>query len=458
MSASRPTDASGDINEKHIYTSGREEVVAGRIDHTEKAARTSSRGGMGRRTKNYAARRAVAVIGILVILALAGLAVFEGSRVFREIEAESGTVLTVDDFLRVKDTDAFFTTASDEIVTGDAFKVSTPGTYNVYIRTGLLAHKSVLKVSDTIAPEIEVQPVTLYTNLEDTELSADRFVMESVDETSVSYDYVTLPDLKTEGEQDVEIIAVDEGGNSVTRHAELTVVVDTSAPVINAESFTGFIGDPIMYRLHVGVTDDQDPEPELEIDTWQVDDETEGTYPVTYTATDRAGNKTSVTVNLTLKQHAYSLETVYALCDELLAEITDPDMTKREICYAIYNWAHNHIYYTTTSEKGDWLKSAYQGLTERYGDCYIYFSTAKALLTRAGIKNMDIEKIPDGDNIHFWSIVDIEDGHGWYHFDTTPHLDLPNLCLITTAELLAYSNSRYRPTHDFDPSKYPEIP
>ena len=456
MSASRPVHASGDINEKHVYSS--EDGVSRRIDDKEKTEAHASVNGMGRRSKNYTARRVLAVLGILAILALAGLAVFEGSRVFREIEAESGTVLTADDFLRIKDNDAYFTTKSDEIVTGDAFKVSTPGTYNIYIRTGLMAHKCVLTVSDTVSPEIETQSVTLYTNLQDKEVSADRFIAEAADETTVSYDFVSRPDFESEGEQDVQIVATDEGGNSVVRHADLIVVVDTEPPKVNAENFTGFVGDPIMYRLHVGVSDDQDPEPELEIDNWQVDAENEGTYPVTYTATDRAGNTTSVTVNLTLKKHAYSLETVFALCDEVLSEITTPEMSKREICYAIYNWAHNHIYYTTTSEKGDWLKSAYQGLTERYGDCYIYFSTAKALLTRAGIKNMDIEKIPDGDNIHFWSIVDIEDGHGWYHFDTTPHLELPNLCLITTEELMAYSNSRYRPTHDFDPSKYPEIP
>ena len=57
---------------------------------------------------------------------------------------------------------------------------------------------------------------------------------------------------------------------------------------------------------------------------------------------------------------------------------------------------------------------------DRQGDCYVFACTAKVLLTRAGITNMDIEKIP-AKTRHYWNLVDI--GDGWYHFDTTPRKD-----------------------------------
>ena len=47
----------------------------------------------------------------------------------------------------------------------------------------------------------------------------------------------------------------------------------------------------------------------------------------------------------------------------------------------------------------------------------IYASTAKELLTRAGIKNMDIVKAAVNPS-HYWNLVDV--GDGWQHFDSTP--------------------------------------
>ena len=94
----------------------------------------------------------------------------------------------------------------------------------------------------------------------------------------------------------------------------------------------------------------------------------------------------------------------------------------------------------------------------RRGDCYNYACMAKAMLTRAGITNMDIERIPAGNSLHYWNLVDIGDGHGWYHFDTTPRVDgNPTILLWTDAQMMEYSQAHGN-CFNYDRAVYPAIP
>ena len=69
------------------------------------------------------------------------------------------------------------------------------------------------------------------------------------------------------------------------------------------------------------------------------------------------------------------------------------------------------------------------------------------------ILNMDIEKIP-AKTVHYWNLVDI--GDGWYHFDTTPRKDRPEIFMWTDEVLMEYS-AKHNKSHNYDKSKYPEI-
>jgi transglutaminase-like putative cysteine protease len=179
-----------------------------------------------------------------------------------------------------------------------------------------------------------------------------------------------------------------------------------------------------------------------------------GTYPVTYTATDASGNSSSVTVNLTVRERVYDINEVDAIADSVLARITNDQMTLYDKALAIFNYTKGHISYINSSDKGNWVKAAYEGLVDGRGDCYVYASTAKELLTRAGITNMDIERIPSGNSMHYWNLVDI--GTGWYHFDTTPRTDHPVIFMWTDAQIREYSNS-HNNSHNYDPANYPQI-
>jgi len=184
-----------------------------------------------------------------------------------------------------------------------------------------------------------------------------------------------------------------------------------------------------------------------------VDLKVAGTYPVVYVAEDYAGNKTKATANVIVKERIYSEEEVNSLADKVLSKIIKAGMTPYEKAEAIYYYTRNNIRYISDSQKDDWVRAAFEGLVDKKGDCYVYACTAKVLLTRAGITNMDIEKIP-AKTRHYWNLVDI--GNGWYHFDTTPRIDGTIFFMWNENDLMNYSVKNDN-SHNYDHSLYPTV-
>ena len=326
----------------------------------------------------------------------------------------------------------------------------TLGEKTVYIRAEGHVFESMLRIVDTIPPVFSVHEVSAYTT---SLLTAEQFVTEAEDATALTFYFQKDPVL-AEGTQEVVIVAKDEGGNTTEAVASLTLKADTEAPVMKGvANRTVYIGDGISYKAGVTVTDNCDEDIELQVDSSGVDLNTEGNYHVTYSAKDRAGNETSQTITLTVRKHAYTQEEVDVLADKVLADIITPEMSDYDKLVAIYDWVRTHVSYINYSEKGDWIRGAYEGLALHQGDCYVYFATSKELLTRAGIANRDIEKIPTRSH-HYWNLVDI--GEGWYHFDTCPRTDHPRFCYVDDATLMEYSNAHYR-SHNYDRTIYTDI-
>lgn len=324
------------------------------------------------------------------------------------------------------------------------------GEKTVYFKADGRVYESTLCIEDTIPPVMAVHALSAYTT---SVLTAEQFVTEAEDATALVF-YFQKDPVPVEGTQEITIVAQDEGGNTTQAIAELTLKADTEAPVIKGvANRTVYIGDGISYKAGVTVTDNCDEDIALNIDNAGVDLNTEGNYPVTYSARDRAGNETSQTIILTVRKHAYTQEEIDVLADQVLAGIITPDMTDYDKLVAIYDWVRGHVSYINYSEKGDWIRGAYEGLALHKGDCYVYFATSKELLTRAGIANRDIEKIPTRSH-HYWNLVDI--GEGWYHFDTCPRTDHPRFCYVDDATLMEYSNAHYR-SHNYDRDVYTDI-
>lgn len=149
-----------------------------------------------------------------------------------------------------------------------------------------------------------------------------------------------------------------------------------------------------------------------------------------------------------------------AAADALLDTLLWEGATAEEQVCAIYQWARSSLSYGGHSDRGDWRQAAYTMLTEYRGDCYGYFAVTKLLFDRLGIPNIDVRKVkndPD-DSDHFWSMVSVDGGKTWYHFDATPRVgEGDDFCLVTDEFLDAYSENN-KGSHNRDKSLYPETP
>lgn len=233
---------------------------------------------------------------------------------------------------------------------------------------------------------------------------------------------------------------------------------DTEAPVITGvQDQTVEVGDAISYKSGVTVTDNVDTDLDVTVDASQVDLEVPGSYTVTYTAVDAAGNEAvPVTATITVVEPdpgAANEEEMMAMAQSVLDSIVTDDMSQMEQAQAIYDWCHYQISYVDSSDKSSWINGAIQAFESRSGDCFNYFAAAKALLNAAGIENMDVVKSDTSHSSHYWSLVNC--GDGWYHFDTTPRKgDGDYFFMVTDAQLEEYSEA-HNNSHIFDHSLYP---
>lgn len=253
------------------------------------------------------------------------------------------------------------------------------------------------------------------------------------------------------------------GPGFITRAEAVSDSKDTTAPVIHGVAdILLYTGDTAAYRSGVTVSDDKDAAPTLEVDNSQVDLSRPGSYVVTYRASDAAGNQSTATATVTVleKQAGFvDVETIYQAADAELSGILTEGMTQLQQVVAIYDWARSTRHYGGHSTRSDWLQAAYEMLTTGQGDCYGYFAVTKLMFERLDIPNIDVQKvkISPEDSAHFWSLVSVDGGSSYYHFDATPRLGGSNFCLVTDAYLDEYS-ATHDNSHNRDKSLYPATP
>lgn len=359
--------------------------------------------------------------------------------------AEAGTEILASDFIKSGDPDAVFAPDSP------AFDSTVPGEYPVLVQSGRFTHRCTLIIEDTTPPSAQAAPKTVRTGQL---CPPEELVSEIRDAGPVTAAYVEEPDPTRPGVFPVDILLTDQAGNTAVVRSQLTLSGDREPPrILGARDLDVYQGETVSYRQGLELTDNSGEEVSLSIDSSAVDTDKPGTYSVLYTAEDSSGNRTLKRIRVTV--HAWSVdeEELDRLADQVLDNILTENMSGLDKVNAIYDYVVGTLRYMDSSEKGDWAKAAYTGLTDHHGDCYVFASTSKLLLTRAGITNMDISKSTRYGN-HFWNLIDL--GDGWYHFDTTPHGDRPRIVMWTDEELMFYSKYHFN-THDYDHSQYPEI-
>ncbi len=404
----------------------------------------------GRRSKNNVWKGKL-VRAALIGAFLAVLYTVAMPKVEEEFTIEAGGQLPqISSFLLSEyNAGAYFTEDWDELL-----DFHTVAAYDIGITIRGKEYHSVLHVTDTIEPKVQTKDAQVY---KDIVLQPMDFIETIEDETKTTADFEEPPDFSMPGEQEVKLAVADEGGNITVEPAKLVIIEDLEPPVINGvEELTTTVGGSISYKKNVTVSDNYAKDVSLHIDSSEVDLNAVGNYTVIYSAEDEVGNVTKEETIVHVKPASVETATeemVNKKADEILAGIVTDDMSRYETAKAIFNWVYKNVGWSDGTPKTNWIQGAYRGLFNRRGDCFVYASTSKCLLTRAGIANMDIG-FSNARRTHYWNLVDL--GEGWYHFDTTRRTDGRSFFYYHDADIRAYSNS-HNGSHAYDASQYPEI-
>ena len=188
------------------------------------------------------------------------------------------------------------------------------------------------------------------------------------------------------------------------------------------------------YFKYVKAKDNKDRHPKLTVDTSKVDFSKPGIYKIRYRAEDKAGNVSHKKAKIEVRKYGE----MDRLADGILSRIVQKNWSKFKKATAIYDYTRRVISYVNTSDKSDWEKEAVNAMTIGVGDCFTYYSLARALLTRVGIPNIEVTRYR-GEGHHWWNMVYVRGG--WYHYDCFPRMAGDRYCMITDAQLKEYSRT-----------------
>ena len=332
----------------------------------------------------------------------------------------------------------------------ETYKVSSEGASTFQLKKGDTVMVVGIQVRDTTRPKAKAVEQICYLGYPRT---AGEFVKDISDQQAVAVDFLTEPDWDVPGEREVKITLIDASYNRRIVTVNTVFKQDDIPPVlsINLPPYH-YVGDAVAYMKAASAQDNLDPNCEISVDKSQVKYREVGTYPVTYTATDRDGNSSNVTVQISFREPGVTDEQLDELAESVLSEILDDSMSVAEQIKAIYNYCRYKIRYTGDSDKSDWKGEAYRGLTEFKGDCFTYYSAAFLLLNKIdGVEVLSVERL-GGLTHHYWCLVNV--GTGWYHFDTCPN-HIYGTCFMRTNEQI--QNGEGKVYWNFDRSLLPDV-
>jgi transglutaminase-like putative cysteine protease len=290
------------------------------------------------------------------------------------------------------------------------------------------------------------------------------FVTDIIDASPIgSVTFIREPDIFAKRDQIVEVAIEDIFGNRDVFVSSLTVLLNETPPVIEgATTIQAMVGSAILYRQEVTARDDFGREIDLHIDNRGVDVNTTGTYTATYWAEDLSGLRTEVEVTIyVIDIDPTDIETQI---DEILSRIITDDMTQLQQVLAIHRYVRSNIRFAGVRGRPD---SVYEGaalaLQLRSGNCFAFYSLSEMLLTRAGIPNMRIMRVPTAPSAHFWNLVNPDD-LGWHHYDAFPAFaasgDRGSFFTDSQAESFTLVMKEHNKRNDFytyDRTLYPEV-
>ncbi len=332
----------------------------------------------------------------------------------------------------------------------ETFKVKKEGASSFELKKGDKVIYVGMQIRDTTRPKAKAVDQVCYLGYPK---GPEAFVTDVSDFQDFTIEFLTEPDWDLAGTREVKIAVTDASYNRRIVKAMVDFKKDDIPPelILNISPYH-YVGDAVAYMKGVSALDNLDPNCEIAVDKSQVKYRKVGTYPVTYTATDRDGNSASVTVEISFREPSISDEQLDELADSILHDILKDKMSVAQKIKAIYDFCRYKIRYTGDSDKTDWKGEAYRGLTEFKGDCFTYYSAAFLLLNKIdGVEVMSVERI-GGRTHHYWCLVNI--GSGWYHYDACPN-HIYGTCFMRTNNQL--HNGEGKVYWKYDMSQFPDV-
>lgn len=385
------------------------------------------------------------------------------SYIKNKITLEYGNKLTKQDLLF--NFDEYQDTVNQEDL--DVINNSDVGEYE--LKSNYQGQEKITKIiiQDTVAPELVLKNVSLYTV--QTITDANQFVEKAEDLAGVTLNILTEINYSTIGDQEVTIEATDGHGNKTSQKAILTIKEDKEGPVFSGLSDLKVTkGSTPDYKKSVTAKDDKDGDVDFTVDSSSVNTDKAGAYNITYTATDKSGNTTTQNRKVIVSEKTTSSGTgssstsnssssssdVYAKADEFIAKATSGVSGTSNKIIAIKNYLRNNIKYShryNASNTGSINNAAMKAFTAYEGDCYIHAAAAQVMFTRIGVQSIIVNAL---DYTHYWNMVYINGG--WKHVDPTPGWAYADVDFMNDAKRLEtlrrISGYEYR---DWDRSKFP---
>lgn len=306
--------------------------------------------------------------------------------------------------------------------------IRTPNTYYLDVDIFDATYSVIMDAVDTVLPVakpntgIEIYPGGALPDARD-------MVVEVFDATELTFAYADKYAFDEPGEYSVVVSVTDLGGNQTLVVVPLRVLdtteKDTDPPIITgAVNMTANIGSIITYAENITVFDAYDGKIDVRdparfrVDSSAVRPNIAGVYPVKYTATDRAGNSTSVTVNIEIRHMPVEDATIYAYAGSVLSGIVSGSMSREDKIKAIFRYVYNAtegFSLDVTSDISDrYTRQGYYGFLGYANDSFSACSMMRLLLDTAGIDYKVVTRV-SSDHAHWWLLVDF--GNGWFHVD-----------------------------------------
>lgn len=313
------------------------------------------------------------------------------------VALEYGEALTREDLLLSPETDSEL--ISDAVL--NKLNTAGVGTYPVEVSVGGKTETCQVTVQDTLAPTLTLQEVPVYPG---NAVELADFVVSAEDASGdVELTLLTPLDNRTEGEHTVTIQAKDVNGNVTTADTILRVTKDRTAPTLKGlDKLVVYRGQTPDYLAGVYAEDNESETCQITVDHSALDLNDTGTYYISYTATDLAGNSTTKTRRVRVVHNEE--ETAAMIAQH--AEACGPDILD------IRNYVRNLIRYSTNWGGDD---PVWYGFTNRKGNCYVHAMCLKAILDYHGYES---QLIWVTNKTHYWLVVKLDEG--WRHIDATP--------------------------------------